>query len=241
MDKFLLFFNAIIFVLYSMIPDFAYANKTSSKSEKISQADTRQQWKGAEVYIQIVKEEGLLELYVKQKDQFRLLNQYRICKFSGGLGPKHREGDLKSPEGFYQVGLRDLKPDSQFHKAINLGYPNVYDRSHGYTGSYLMIHGACNSSGCYAMTNGYIDEIYAFVEAALLNGQIVVPVHIYPFRMTEENMRRHRNSRFKAFWQELKPGYTYFTKNGLPPEVEVIDGRYQIRELKSARLVAVKP
>ncbi|MDI5817489.1 hypothetical protein MJI46_32940, partial [Salmonella enterica subsp. enterica serovar Cerro] len=42
--------------------------------------------------------------------------------------------------------------------------------AHGYDGKYLMIHGACVSVGCYAMTDSGIDEIFQFVTAALVFG-----------------------------------------------------------------------
>ncbi len=93
-------------------------------------------------------------------EQYQLLDSYKICNYSGGLGPKRRQGDFKSPEGFYSVQRNQLKPDSRFYKAINIGFPNAYDRAHGYDGKYLMIHGACVSVGCYAMTDSGIDEIF---------------------------------------------------------------------------------
>ncbi|WON76352.1 peptidoglycan meso-diaminopimelic acid protein amidase [Serratia sp. UGAL515B_01] len=181
---------------------------------------------GSPVYIQIFKEERKLELYAKMGNEFRLVNSYPICNFSGGLGPKRREGDFKSPEGFYSVDVRQLKPDSKYYRAINIGFPNDYDKAQGYSGAYLMIHGECKSVGCYAMTNEYMDEIYRYVEAAFAHGQTKVDISIYPFRMTEENLQRHRFSDHMSFWQQLKPGYDYFAKNHQPPAVEVANGQY---------------
>jgi hypothetical protein len=40
----------------------------------------------------------------------------------------------------FDVSRSQLKPDSRFYKAINIGFPNAYDRAHGYEGKYLMIH-----------------------------------------------------------------------------------------------------
>ncbi|MGC8427059.1 peptidoglycan meso-diaminopimelic acid protein amidase [Mixta calida] len=188
--------------------------------------ELKKQLLGTPVYIQIFKEERTLELYGKIGNEFRLLDSYRICNFSGGLGPKRRQGDFKSPEGFYSVRLNQLKPDSRFYRAINIGFPNQYDRQQGYDGKYLMIHGACVSIGCYAMTNAYMDEIFSYVNAALRNGQPEVAVSIYPFRMTESNMQRHRNSYYASFWKELQPGYAYFVEHRQPPTVAVNNGRY---------------
>ena len=54
-----------------------------------------------------------------------------------------------------------------------------------------MVHGACASIGCYAMTDYFITEIYGLVEAALRRGQRSVPVHVFPFRMTPVAMTAH--------------------------------------------------
>ncbi len=181
---------------------------------------------GMPVYIQIFKEERRLELYGKTGSDYRLIHSYRICNFSGGLGPKRRTGDFKSPEGFYSVGLSQLKPDSHYYRAINIGFPNDYDRQQGYLGNYLMIHGACISAGCYAMTDAYINEIYNYVASALHHGQARVEVSIFPFRMTPDNMERHRYSYYYSFWQQLQPGYAYFIKTHQPPSVSVNNGKY---------------
>ncbi|WP_130834134.1 peptidoglycan meso-diaminopimelic acid protein amidase [[Erwinia] mediterraneensis] len=188
--------------------------------------ELKKQLLGTPVYLQIFKEERTLELYGKIGNEYRLLDSYRICNFSGGLGPKRTQGDFKSPEGFYSVRLNQLKPNSRFYRAINLGFPNQYDREQGYNGNYLMIHGDCVSVGCYAMTNAYMDEIFTYVNAALRNGQAQVDVAIYPFRMTESNLQRHRYSVFANFWRELQPGYAWFVKYRQPPTVSVSAGKY---------------
>ncbi len=170
-------------------------------------------------------------------ETYQLLDSYKICNYSGGLGPKQRQGDFKSPEGFYSVQRSQLKPDSRFYKAINIGFPNAYDRAHGYEGKYLMIHGACVSIGCYAMTDTGIDEIFQFVTAALVFGQSGVQVSIYPFRMTDANMQRHKYSYYHDFWQQLKPGYDYFQQTHRPPMVSVVDGRYVVSKPLSHEVV----
>lgn len=166
-----------------LMPCVSFAGLLSSSSPVTPVSkEYKQQLMGSPVYIQIFKEERTLDLYVKMGEQYQLLDSYKICNYSGGLGPKRRQGDFKSPEGFYSVQRNQLKPDSRFYKAINIGFPNAYDRAHGYDGKYLMIHGACVSVGCYAMTDSGIDEIFQFVTAALVFGQPSVQVSIYPFR-----------------------------------------------------------
>lgn len=191
---------------------------------------------GSPVYIQIFKEERTLELWVKMGEKFQLLSSYRICNYSGGLGPKRRQGDFKSPEGFYTVQRNQLKPDSRFYKAINIGFPNAYDRQHGYEGKFLMIHGACVSVGCYAMTDAGIDQIFQYVTGALVFGQPDVKINIFPFRMTDNNMSRHKYSTYIDFWKQLKPGYDYFMTHRQPPEVSVVNGNYVVNSAPSASL-----
>lgn len=186
---------------------------------------------GKEVYIQVFKQEHSLELYVKQDGIFKLANIYNICTFSGGLGPKVRMGDNKSPEGFYSADLSQMQPNSNYYKAINIGFPNAYDRANGYTGKFLMIHGSCVSAGCYAMTNAYIKEIYTFVDAALKNGQSKVDISIYPFRMTDDNMNKYKNNSNYAFWKELKPGYDYFQSTHKTPDVSIEGRKYVVNNL----------
>lgn len=181
---------------------------------------------GDPIFIRIFKEESELEVWVQGDETFQLFRTYDICYYSGRLGPKLRQGDRQSPEGFYFVNRGRMNPNSAYHLAFNIGYPNRYDRSHRRTGSAIMVHGDCVSIGCYAMTDAGIDEIYTLADAALNNGQDFFRVHIFPFRMTPENMRRHRDSEWYGFWENLREGYGLFELGRMPPNVEVRDKRY---------------
>jgi murein L,D-transpeptidase YafK len=180
------------------------------------------------VFIRIFKEESELEVWMEKAGRWTLFHSYPVCRWSGKLGPKLREGDRQAPEGFYAVGLGQLNPKSRWHLSFNLGFPNAFDRSHGRTGSFLMVHGGCTSIGCYAMTNGAVDDIYRIVEAALRTGQQEVQVHIFPFRMTGTNMARHAGSRWFGFWQDLKRGHDVFEQNRKVPAVRVMAQRYLV-------------
>ncbi len=183
---------------------------------------------GKPVYIRIFKEENELELWVEDSSGFKLFKTYAICDYgSEGIGPKVMQGDGKAPEGFYFVKPNQLNPYSSFHLSFNLGYPNAYDRAHKRTGSALMVHGNCVSIGCYAMTNDGIEEIYAIVDASLRNGQPFFRVHIFPFKMTDINMQRYKDSKWYPFWQNVKEGYDFFDNNNcVPPNVIVENDRY---------------
>ena len=183
---------------------------------------------GAPVYLRIFKEDRQLELWVEAPDGFRLFRSYEICAFSGDLGPKLREGDRQSPEGFYEVRQGALNPASAYHLSFNLGFPNAYDRAQGRSGSFLMVHGNCLSVGCYAMTDAGIEEIYVLVEAALRGGQDFVPVHAFPFRPTSARMARAAASPWHGFWTDLASAYQLFDTTTRLPQIKVTDGRYRI-------------
>lgn len=186
---------------------------------------------GQDIFIRIFKETSELEVWIKGEGSFELFKTYEICNFSGALGPKLKEGDYQSPEGFYFVTSRQLNPNSTFHLSFNLGFPNTYDRANERTGSYLMVHGNCVSIGCYAMRDAGIEEIYLLAEAALKNGQPFFRVHAFPFRMTTENMERYKGSEWIEFWQNLKTGYDYFESHLMPPNVTVLDKQYRFGEI----------
>ena len=185
---------------------------------------------GDPIYIRIFKAASLLEVWIRVNGEYKHLKNYFICAYSGGLGPKEKEGDRQSPEGFYSVKRPQLNPKSKFHLSFNLGYPNAYDRAHKRTGSFLMVHGNCVSIGCYAMTDSKIEEIYALVEKALKKGQTFVPVHVYPFKMTEDNMAHYSENKWYSFWTNLKEGYDYFEAEKLPPTIKVENSQYIISE-----------
>lgn len=184
------------------------------------------QW-GAEVFVRIFKEERELELWLRKGKKFVLFRSYIIAAMSGKLGPKEKEGDLQAPEGFYYVTPDRMKPDSRYHLAFNVGYPNRYDRLHGRTGSFIMVHGARASIGCFAMTDEKIEEIYTLCDSALHAGQKFFRVHSFPFRMTEERMSTAEDQRWYSFWQNLQTGYLWFEEHGVPPNVNVYKKRYK--------------
>ena len=183
---------------------------------------------GAPVFIRIFKREFELEVWVKRDERFHRFAVYPICRWSGDLGPKLIEGDAQAPEGFYTVDKRALNPASRWHKAFNLGFPNAYDRSHAYTGSFLMVHGGCSSVGCYAMTNAVVDELWRLVETALKRGQPRVHVHVFPFRLEADALAARSKSPWSGFWSELKYGYDAFEATQLPPRVAACDGKYVV-------------
>lgn len=183
---------------------------------------------GSRVFIRIFKLDFELEVWLQRNGRFELFATYPICRWSGGLGPKLREGDRQAPEGFYTVDATQLNPNSRWHRSFNLGFPNLYDRAWGRTGSFLMVHGGCSSAGCYAMTDRQIDEIWRLMTAALVAGQPRVHVHVLPFRLTPAALAKRRAHPAHAFWIGLEPGFRAFEAARVVPRIGLCRGRYTI-------------
>jgi len=191
----------------------------------LAQKDMRED---APIFVRIFKEESELEVWkVKADGRFHHFKTYPICTWSGKLGPKFKQGDKQTPEGFYRVSAKQMNPNSSYHLSFNLGYPNAFDKSHKRTGDYLMVHGDCRSAGCFAMTDALIEEIYALAREAFTGGQEAFDVQAFPFRMTTANMKRHNRNRSYGFWRKnLYQGYRDFEVSQQPPKVDVCERRY---------------
>lgn len=194
-----------------------------------------------ELFLRAFKREAVLQLWAGTGSGARLkkLKDYPICRFSGGLGPKRREGDGQVPEGFYAI--ERFNPQSQFHLSLGLDYPNASDRilgRGGRLGGDIFIHGDCVSIGCLAMTDEFIQEIYALAVLAREAGQPRIPVHIFPARMDELGLaflkgesgsRGEEEAALWAFWQDLRPGYEAFERARTIPAARVDgQGRYRV-------------
>ena len=185
---------------------------------------------GSPIFMRIYKSQGILELWVKENDIYKKYKEYKICAFSGNLGPKLKEGDKQAPEGIYWVKTDQLNPQSDYHLSFNLGFPNEYDQFHNRTGSYLMVHGNCLSVGCYAMTDEKIEEIYLILEAALQNGQDKVQIHALPFRPSKFKLWINSNNQWHDFWKELSNIDMEFEKTKIPPNIKIENGHYTLAE-----------
>ena len=187
---------------------------------------------GSKVFIRIFKEEKILELWLQENEKtpFRFFKSFPICNYSGYLGPKLQEGDLQAPEGFYSVDKSKMNPNSKFHLSFNLGFPNSLESDLGRTGSFLMVHGGCVSTGCFAMTNKWIEEIYLIAEASLESGHHSFDVHSCPFKMSVEKMERTSNQRCQIFWKNLKQGYDWFESKKNPPRVDHKNKMYTFKD-----------
>lgn len=189
---------------------------------------------GDPAFIRIFKESSELELWLRasKNKSFRLFKTWRIANWSGKLGPKQSEGDGQAPEGCYATRAGLLNPKSSFHLSFNIGYPNAFDQAHGRTGSFIMVHGGNVSIGCFAMTDPVIEEIYLIVEAALNDGQPEVPIHVFPFRFTDERLtqaaEKPDEARWLDFWNDLRILHDAFENTHQVPRVQIEGKRYQL-------------
>ncbi|MEH3120110.1 MAG: murein L,D-transpeptidase [Methylorubrum populi] len=181
----------------------------------------------APIVLRAYKRESEIEVWKRNAaGRYVPIKTYPICRWSGQLGPKTKNGDRQTPEGFYTVAKGQMNPNSRYHLSFDIGYPNAYDRAHGSTGSAVMVHGICSSMGCFAMTDAVAGELFAIAREAFAGGQGAFQFQSFPFRMTAANMARHRTDPNIAFWRQLKEGSDRFEATGEEPVVGVSGGAY---------------
>jgi murein L,D-transpeptidase YafK len=176
------------------------------------------------VLIVAYKDEGVLELYGKRRAEqvYRPVGTYRVVAKSGVPGPKSEQGDFQVPEGFYHIDR--FNPVSNFHLSLGINYPNDADRRRSRAkkpGGDIFIHGSFVTVGCLPITDDKIKELYLYAVFARNSGQSAIPVYIFPFRMSDANMRaferRHAaDTSLTAFWRNLKQGFDRFMATGTP-------------------------
>jgi murein L,D-transpeptidase YafK len=213
--------------------DDSYLDQSSARSQQpISSATLAEMEKldttpSSPTLIRTYKREAELEIWkMKSTGEYALLKTYPMCRWSGQLGPKKREGDMQVPEGFYSIAPGQMNPNSHYYLAFNVGYPNSYDRAYGRTGGNVMVHGVCSSAGCFSMTDEQVADIYAIARDSFRGGQREIQLQSYPFHMTAENMAKFRLDPNIDFWKNLKNGSDHFEVTKNEPSVLVCGKRY---------------
>ncbi len=192
--------------------------------------------------IRTYKKEAQLEIWkMKSNGQYALLKTYPMCRWSGQLGPKKREGDMQVPEGFYSITPGQMNPNSHYYLAFNVGYPNAYDRAYGRTGGNVMVHGVCSSAGCFSMTDEQVADIYAIARESFAGGQREIQLQSYPFHMTPENMAKFRLDPNIDFWKNLKEGSDHFEVAKTEPSVLVCGKHYVFDATAKGEVSASEP
>jgi murein L,D-transpeptidase YafK len=192
-----------------------------------------------EVYLRAFKLEKKIELWAKNSGdkEFQKVADYPICRLSGTLGPKRRQGDFQVPEGFYYINI--FNPNSKYHLSLGINYPNASDRILGYRsnlGGDIFIHGRCVTIGCLPITDDKIRELYVYCVEARNNGQMKIPITIYPAELEGKNMVFLQNEFSEKqevldLYKDLKEEFDFFnTKKILPKITFLPNGRHSIRE-----------
>lgn len=213
----------------------AYADKEKAMSKTLVKHSISRD--SLRIYLRAFKTEKIVELWAKNSSDSVFVNigEIPICEISGTVGPKRRVRDLQVPEGFYRIS--DLNPFSKYYLSMQINYPNASDSIRGvkgHLGNLIFIHGECVSSGCIAITNDRIKELYVYCIEAYNSGQKVIGLTIYPSRLNEKNYSKlvsgYKNDKDKtSLWTDLKKSYDYFELNKVPPAVKFLpDGSHKI-------------
>lgn len=177
------------------------------------------------VFLRIIKSDYLLELWMRPRssESYVLVKKYPVLAISGKIGPKQKQGDMQAPEGFYRVFASSLNPNSTYHLSFNIGYPNAWDKLNNRTGNYIMVHGSDVSAGCFAIGDKGVEELYSIVESYVKapDGKVGIPVHVYPFALTEKRLAAAKKHEHYAFWCFLKEAWDWTEKRKSPPPVRI--------------------
>ncbi|MDQ3441194.1 MAG: hypothetical protein M3478_12680 [Planctomycetota bacterium] len=134
-----------------------------------------------------LKSEKRLDVYATGAGgQHAFVRSYPILAASGRPGPKLRRGDHQVPEGVYAI--ESLNPNSRFHLALRVGYPNALDRKMAAVdgradlGSDIMIHGKSASVGCLAMGDVAAEDLFVLAaETGVANVKLILaPADLRP-------------------------------------------------------------
>jgi len=189
------------------------------------------------IYLRAFKAEKIIELWAKNASDsvFVPVREFPICDISGYAGPKRRYRDLQVPEGFYHIS--GLNPYSKYYLSMQINYPNASDSIrgvHGHLGNYIFIHGQCVSSGCIAITNDRIKELFVYCIEAYNSGQKEINLTIFPAKL-DNSIYSGLTSRYItdndkiSLWADLKKSYDLFNKTKVPPTVKFLnDGTHEV-------------
>ncbi len=127
----------------------------------------------------VVVDKSERKLYIYNGN--KIIADYHIALGKNPIGPKRVQGDRKTPEGKYILDFK--KVNSDYYRAIHVSYPSKKDIQYAKKlgkspGGAIMIHGQPNgwgwlsivrqrfdwTSGCIAVSNGDMDEIWRMVK-----------------------------------------------------------------------------
>ncbi|MFT3739379.1 MAG: hypothetical protein QM786_11520 [Breznakibacter sp.] len=187
------------------------------------------------IYLRAFKAEKTIELWARNQNDsmYCHIKEFPICEISGEIGPKRCVKDLQVPEGFYHIS--DLNPYSKYHLSMQINYPNASNSIRGMKGrlgNLIFIHGGCESSGCLAINDEQIQELFVYCIEAYNSGQANIDITIFPCRLNDANYSKiissyKRDKDKTSLWADLKKHYDRFNQTGIPPSVRFLsDGTH---------------
>lgn len=190
------------------------------------------------IYLRAFKTEKIIELWAKNNcdSDYTLIREFNICDLSGDVGAKRRSHDLQVPEGFYHIA--GLNPYSKYYLSMKVNYPNASDSIRGnrrHLGNNIFIHGSCISSGCLAMTDDRIREMFVYCVEAYNAGQQEISLTIFPARLNDATYSKLLSwyGKYKddiKLWGDLKESWDLFEKTRVPPSVRFLkDGTHEVK------------
>ncbi|HEX7584706.1 MAG TPA: L,D-transpeptidase family protein [Prolixibacteraceae bacterium] len=213
----------------------AYVNKERAVTKTLEEHSISRE--SLQIYLRAFKTEKKIELWAKNTcdPAFTLIKEFPICEISGTVGPKRHSYDLQVPEGFYHIS--ELNPYSKYYLSMKINYPNASDSirgSYGHLGNLIYIHGNCESSGCIAITDEKIKELFIYCIEAYNSGQQEIDITIFPAQLNDTNYARltkgySKNKDKISLWADLKKSYDLFNQKKVPPTVKFLpDGTHEV-------------
>lgn len=213
----------------------AYSSKEKSVIKTLSDRSLSRD--SLRIYMRAFKTEKKVEVWGKNicDSTYTMIKEIPICEISGDIGPKRRSYDLQVPEGFYHIN--ELNPYSKYYLSMRINYPNASDSIRGvkgHLGNLIYIHGNCESSGCIAITDEKIKELFVYCIEAYNAGQQEIGITIYPAKLEDKTYNRlitgySKNKDKVSLWADLKKSYDLFNQKKVPPTVKYLpDGTHEI-------------
>lgn len=147
------------------------AGKTSNSGNKSLNEIVKQRsskFPPDKIYLLAFKKERSMEVWFENSDSTEYVKSYPFTAFSGGRGPKLRQGDRQIPEGFYKILW--LNPNSKYHLSMKISYPNKFDlkkaelEGRSDPGGDIFIHGDNVTIGCIPIGDKNIEDLFYFAE-----------------------------------------------------------------------------
>ncbi|MBL7968961.1 MAG: L,D-transpeptidase family protein [Prolixibacteraceae bacterium] len=213
----------------------AYSTKEKSVIKTLSDRSLSRD--SLRIYLRAFKTEKKVEVWGKNisDSTYTLIKEIPICEISGEIGPKRRSQDLQVPEGFYHIN--ELNPYSKYYLSMKINYPNASDSIRGVKGrlgNLIYIHGGCESSGCIAISDEKIKELFVYCIEAYNAGQKEIGITIYPAKLEDKTYNRliagySKNKDKVSLWGDLKKSYDLFNQKHIPPTVKFLpDGTHDL-------------